>query len=72
MPRYQITFVTTLVDEAKKESRTLRDTVEMEAVGKRVAALKVANEIHGTPDKLQFYPQFRTLAVEEIDETGSA
>lgn len=72
MPRYQVTFVTTLVDETKQESRTLRDTVEIEAVGKRVAALKVANEIHGTPDKLKFYPQFRALDVEEIDESESA
>ena len=68
MPRYQITFVTTLVDKDKKESRTLRDTMEMEAVGERVAALKVANTVHGTPDKLQFYPQFRTLSVEKIEE----
>ncbi|MFW5734748.1 MAG: hypothetical protein ACOCWR_06780, partial [Oceanidesulfovibrio sp.] len=58
MPRYQVTFVTKLVDKDKKESRTLRDTMEMEAIGERVAALKVANTVHGTPDKLQFYPQF--------------
>lgn len=72
MPRYKVTFVTTLVDEKTATSENLRDTMEIEAIGERVAALKVANTVHGTPQKLQFYPQFRALSVEQVDEPETA